>query len=91
MAQRHSLLVEQITDCEHNPIGGGGAQVVLRSLHVTLTVHEVIGVLSVFIGEQGVTRDLLVEAPVLAEEVGQVLDVDSQLEGVFGPATFDAT
>ena len=43
---------------------------------MTLTVHEVIGVRTILciVGQQGVTRDLLVEAPVRIQEVQQVLD-----------------
>ena len=72
-----TTLVEQVADGEHNLIGGGGALHVLIGSQVALAIDGVVGVLALAIREQGGFADLLVEAPVLAEEVGQVHDVDT--------------
>ena len=37
-------LIEQISDGEHNPVGGGCAQIILRGFEVTGVVNCVVGV-----------------------------------------------
>ena len=59
---------------------------------MTGTVHEVICILIglCIISQQGVTRDLLVQAPILAEEVEQVLYIQTELQGVLGLTPLNA-
>lgn len=77
--QKCYILIEEIPDGEHELIGGGHVEEVLIGTQVAGTVHCVVCVLSFAEREQGITGNLLVESPVLAEEVRQVEDVKSEL------------
>ena len=75
-------LIEQIAYGEHHLISGGGSRQVLEGRSVALAVYQVIVVLAVRDRQQAVACHLLEDTPVLAEEVGQIHDVETQLQGV---------
>lgn len=49
---------------------------------MTDTIDRIIGVLAILEIQQVITRNLLEDTPVLTEEVRQVKDVNTQLQGM---------
>ena len=68
----YRFLIEQVTDGKHNPVGGDCVDKILIGCQMTLSVLQVICVLSFIVVEQVAACNLLEDAPVLTEKIGKV-------------------
>ena len=51
---------------------------------MAFAIHGVVGVLTLVVRQECRLGNLLVESPLLVKEIGQVQDVDTQLQSVLG-------